>query len=1090
MVAHRLRDRRFRVRSQVRAEPVRLVVEDVPAAVVPCREVDEAVQEAVDRGVAPGEPVIVALHFEAVREFRALKPVERQVELHLGDGPLEVGQPEHAARLARRHERGLQAVLDQGSDGRQPLVLEAVAGERALAGPLQAFGVRVAEPPLEDLVQAPAGAAAAGEGEDGRAVFFPFRRVGGRRRFDGGFSVGEVDVVAVAHEQAGARGGPSRQGGVARPLPDPFELAFELAGLERSGRLRAGRLGVGFGPLSVGVGIRRLVDHPQRDGATGMVRECLDLRQPLALAQRLDSGGVLLQGSGVVVVDRRSAAVKEPGQRRVFGSAFGRPGHHAAVLRPRQRHVEEPQFVGVLFDMLAIVGVVRWVEIEHRRPVFGVVVVGRRLSVPARRLRAAVPGEGVEDDRELQAFGPVGGDDLHQVLVALEAKLGRFVVGLRVPPRLPEPVEEALTRGPPPALDFVEQIGEVQVVRQPPRAVRVGEQVRRAVGGVAGEQDAPHQRGDAVLLPDFGPLARETPPPAPGVVVVAQRGEVLQVESEQVGGERPAEQLRGVVLRFVQAQGVEEAMEAARLVGLEDVVVADLDAVDPEFVQSCRYRFALGALADEHGDVAGGQGLGQVATRQFRPAVPARRDQARDVLGGLVRGQSGQLRLGSRLAVPLRDQDELERGLIVVLVVYREFPAFPVGRRRSREPEVGEDERPFPREELVDGANESGRRTVVAFQFQRFVRRGQALVSLQIGEHVRAPEAVDRLLGVADDEESPAGRAGAARVDRLEDPGLQPVGVLELVDQGDGVPGADSTGELGSAGPVERAVEFDQQGVEAQAAFDPGGVPQGAAGVLEEAEALACEPQIAIGRSGLRDVVEVVEQRSGRRRVLLVEPRLQRLGAESAGAVRGEFLRGVGIERLDDHPATHPYPCLFPCCRGPSSRVGDFLEGGSLRRVGPFGLCRADRCQPRTPLRLERARQRLRRADPPGFLDLGVMAGDPGRRVFVQHELLRLRVLEQRHGLADHPASPEVARGVADGQRVVSAHFERERSAGMKGKLDERPLAEAVDRRDVRPVDVADGAREASQRVRVLDPAPPPAPPQPAGLGTGLHVGA
>ena len=54
---------------------------------------------------------------------------------------------------------------------------------------------------------------------------------------------------------------------------------------------------------------------------------------------------------------------------------------------------------------------------------------------------------------------------------------------------------------------------------------------------------------------------------------------------------------------------------------------------------------------------------------------------------------------------------------------------------------------------------------------------------VEVGVHVRAPEPVDRLLGVADDHE---GRVGAVATEqRAEDLPLHGVGVLELVDQRD-----------------------------------------------------------------------------------------------------------------------------------------------------------------------------------------------------------------------------------------------------------------------------------------------------------------
>ncbi len=56
-----------------------------------------------------------------------------------------------------------------------------------------------------------------------------------------------------------------------------------------------------------------------------------------------------------------------------------------------------------------------------------------------------------------------------------------------------------------------------------------------------------------------------------------------------------------------------------------------------------------------------------------------------------------------------------------------------------------------------------------------------AIARGEVGEQVGAAEAVDRLLGVADQEQRAMAILGA--VDAVEDAELQRVGVLELVDQ-------------------------------------------------------------------------------------------------------------------------------------------------------------------------------------------------------------------------------------------------------------------------------------------------------------------
>ena len=55
----------------------------------------------------------------------------------------------------------------------------------------------------------------------------------------------------------------------------------------------------------------------------------------------------------------------------------------------------------------------------------------------------------------------------------------------------------------------------------------------------------------------------------------------------------------------------------------------------------------------------------------------------------------------------------------------------------------------------------------------------------------------------------------------------------------------------------------------------------------------------------------------------------------------------------------------------------------------------------------------------------------------------------------------------------------------MEGEFQQGPLAETVDRRDVRPVEVANGVSEPDQRVGLLNSEAPPARPQVARLLVG-----
>ena len=81
---------------------------------------------------------------------------------------------------------------------------------------------------------------------------------------------------------------------------------------------------------------------------------------------------------------------------------------------------------------------------------------------------------------------------------------------------------------------------------------------------------------------------------------------------------------------------------------------------------------------------------------------------------------------------------------------------------------------------------------------------------LQIGEDIRAAEAVNRLLGVADEEQYALG----VGVNTVENRVLQRVGVLEFVDEGGGELVADGFRQAFARGSVEGVVEIAQQVVE------------------------------------------------------------------------------------------------------------------------------------------------------------------------------------------------------------------------------------------------------------------------------------
>ena len=94
-----------------------------------------------------------------------------------------------------------------------------------------------------------------------------------------------------------------------------------------------------------------------------------------------------------------------------------------------------------------------------------------------------------------------------------------------------------------------------------------------------------------------------------------------------------------------------------------------------------------------------------------------------------------------------------------------------------------------------------------------------ALLRFQVGKDIGAAEPVDGLLGITHDEENGRGARHLDRrfVDTREDPGLQRIGVLILVDQGNRIAFAHAAGESHAVSPLQGVMEFVQKVLVAKA---------------------------------------------------------------------------------------------------------------------------------------------------------------------------------------------------------------------------------------------------------------------------------
>jgi hypothetical protein len=321
---------------------------------------------------------------------------------------------------------------------------------------------------------------------------------------------------------------------------------------------------------------------------------------------------------------------------------------------------------------------------------------------------------------------------------------------------------------------------------------------------------------------------------------------------------------------------------------------------------------------------------------------------------------------------------------------------------------------------------------------ERLAAPGAAL-GLEVGVDVGAAEGVDRLLGVADEDERRAAVAERA----LHDAPLHRVGVLELVDEHDAVLPAEALGDEVAAVGLQRAVQPREQVVvrhDAEAAL---------AAVELLADLLGEPPSPA--RRRLRRGVRRLERGVGVAHRLVRDPeRLVALDRDPFGAVERAQVQIVD-DLLDE--VAEVLDELDPRLEvaGDAEAAQDLLAE-AVRRDDRRGVEVGDgACEPSMPLLEVLARP----GDEQGehLVALGVLAPERelepalGAHEPLPHAVaqLRRRVARERHDeqLVQAQALGDVARGEArDRERLAGAGARLEhRDAGRQGAADvERPL--------------------------------------------------
>ena len=514
-----------------------------------------------------------------------------------------------------------------------------------------------------------------------------------------------------------------------------------------------------------------------------------------------------------------------------------------------QRHVEQAQVfalaVGVGLGKLDGIGLQHQLALTRRA---GHCDKGR--ARPADGAKAA--GKGQEHQRVLQALGLVHRHQLDQVGIALQAH-DLLVAGVRPAVDLTgQPADQALL-----TLDLgaggLQQFGQVQHVGQAALAAVVSDndasRARRLSRGRGAGQPACRQiepvQGLAqhaehtLVLPDAVQLAQQLAAGIKRLVIAGQVQQLGHRQADQPGGQRGACQ-PGVERRSHRPQ---PAQQVVGLVAVEHrVFVRQVDRRHLAAAQRLPHGGGLTAGAHQHGDVGGAQAAEVSRVRAGKPGLGIV-EQGHDLLGTAL-GKPAQTAVAiAQLGVQHQAQRRNRPGS-----ADQALRATARGDRDEGQQRLGgvgaciriririhththirngaEHERPraLPQfgllKHLVHGRHQSGGRAVVGAQ--QVVAAGCGAAHRQVAVDVGAAKAVDRLLGVADQQQGAGAAVVADAVEPVEDAHLHRRGVLKLVHQRHRVLGQDAVAQaqrrLAVGLGVQRLVEPVQQVGKAEAA--------------------------------------------------------------------------------------------------------------------------------------------------------------------------------------------------------------------------------------------------------------------------------
>ena len=420
-------------------------------------------------------------------------------------------------------------------------------------------------------------------------------------------------------------------------------------------------------------------------------------------------------------------------------------------------------------------------------------------------------GEGQHDQRVFQALGLVDSDHLDQRGLAFQPHdflvrgVGLVVVGLAdLAGQMADQRVLAVQCGG----GLLQQFGQVQQVGQRALAVGAGQQLR---GQVEQVQQVVQHRQHAMAQPAVVQLAEAFAALFPVALVLVEPVQFGVALGEGGAGQRRAHGMVGAGL----GASMHPQQQVARLGrGVDRVAVGQVNAGQAARLQRRTHGAGLLAAAYQDGDVAGSQrrqcgvgGMRREAVVDETAVTLACGVQPLHQGGGSVFGHAGlisalahrrevggvgQLQRRQRLTVQ-------QQALRAALCLHRQ--------KRQALGALAEAERALrvllgTFEYAVDRADHGGGGAVVGGQSPGGLAGARA--RLQVGVDIRAAKTVDRLLGVADQQQA---GAGPLAVDALEDAPLQRVGVLEFINERHRVLAGDGLRQTLAADPMQGGVE-------------------------------------------------------------------------------------------------------------------------------------------------------------------------------------------------------------------------------------------------------------------------------------------